>query len=253
MPAHRSTHTRAFQSLLMAIAIAFSASAKGTDVVSGEPRIVDGDTVEIGTTKIRFTGIDAPETDQLCLDAQSAKWACGIAARDALVKFSAGRPWDCDITGVDKYGRSLGNCFIEGDDVSAWMVRSGWALSFTRYSHQYDKDEGVARAAGAGLWAGSFIAPWDWRHRNVATEVLGATRVPIDAQKLLMSAVSAEQAPSLGCIIKATVGGKECIYHQPGDLWYGKMRMDGDNKRWFCSIGDAEAAGCRAPNFQRSR
>jgi endonuclease YncB( thermonuclease family) len=42
--------------------------AIGAEVISGEPRIVDGDTVQIGQTKIRFAGIDAPETDQICLD-----------------------------------------------------------------------------------------------------------------------------------------------------------------------------------------
>jgi endonuclease YncB( thermonuclease family) len=55
--------------------------------VSGVPRIVDGDTVEIGQAKIRLSGIDAPETDQICLDAKAQTWACGIAARDELIRF----------------------------------------------------------------------------------------------------------------------------------------------------------------------
>ena len=41
-------------------------------------------------------------------------------------------------------------------------------------------------------------------------------------------------------------GGRECIYHLPGDRWYAKMRMD-SGKRWFSSTTEAEAAGCRAP------
>src|SRR6202140_733268 len=98
------------------------------EIISGVPRIVDGDTVQIGETKIRLQGIDAPETDQVCLDAKGQTWACGIAARDELVKHSAGREWDCDLASTDRYGRSLGNCFVEGEDVSAWMVRQGWAL-----------------------------------------------------------------------------------------------------------------------------
>jgi endonuclease YncB( thermonuclease family) len=53
-------------------------------------------------TKIRFAGIDAPETDQVCLDAKGAKWACGVAARDHLVAYSAGREWDCDLVGTDR-------------------------------------------------------------------------------------------------------------------------------------------------------
>jgi hypothetical protein len=126
------------------------------------------------------------------------------------------------------------------------MVRSGWALSFVRYSHEYDRDETAAREAKAGLWAGAFIAPWDWRHRNGATTVLGAISVPVDAQKTLLGAVSSAGAPSPDCVIKASVGGRECIYHLPGDRWYAKMKMD-SGKRWFCSTTEAEAAGCRAP------
>ena len=61
------------------------------DPIQGAPRIVDGDTVELASTKIRLYG-DAPETNQLCLDAKGEKWACGIAARDALSAFSKNRP-----------------------------------------------------------------------------------------------------------------------------------------------------------------
>jgi endonuclease YncB( thermonuclease family) len=213
--------------------------------VSGTPRIVDGDTVQIGSNKIRVAGIDAPETDQVCLDAHSQRWACGVTSRDELVNYSAGREWECDLTGTDKYDRSLGKCFVEGEDISAWMVRSGWALSFIRYSHEYDRDEAAAREVKAGLWAGAFIAPWDWWHRSGSTTVLGAVSVPVDAQKTLLGAVSEAEAPDPRCTIKASIG-RECIYHQPGDRWYGKMRMD-SGRRWFCTVAEAEAAGCRAP------
>ena len=46
------------------------------------------------------------------------------------------------------------------------MVKSGWALSYKQFSHDYDADEAVAREAKAGLWQGAFIAPWDWRVRT---------------------------------------------------------------------------------------
>jgi hypothetical protein len=44
------------------------------------------------------------------------------------------------------------------------------ALSFVRYSHQYDADE---RAAQDGLSSGAFIAPWDWRSRSSGTMIHG--------------------------------------------------------------------------------
>jgi len=147
--------------------------------VAGVPHMVDGDTVEIGQVKMRLSGIDAPDTDQICLDARGEKWACGIAARDELIRHSNGQIWECTTTGIDQYGRSLAKCFIEGEDT--WMVRSGWALSLVRYSHAYDADEVKAKDARAGLWSGSFIAPWDWRHRNKSTIILGAASVPVNA------------------------------------------------------------------------
>jgi endonuclease YncB( thermonuclease family) len=46
--------------------------------LTGVPRIVDGDTIAIGSTKFRLQGIDAPETDQFCLNANGDHWIYGI-------------------------------------------------------------------------------------------------------------------------------------------------------------------------------
>ena len=54
-----------------------STRAYGADL-TGVPRIVDGDTLAIGSTKFRLQGIDAPETDQFCLNANGDHWTCGI-------------------------------------------------------------------------------------------------------------------------------------------------------------------------------
>lgn len=188
-----------------------ASAAQLAEIASGIPRIVDGDTIQIGSAKIRFAGIDAPETDQVCLDAKGEKWACGVAARDELANYSAGRSWDCDLVGTDKYGRSLGKCFVEGEDVSVpgWFDRVGRNRSCVTRTN--DREQIAARESKAGLWSGAFIAPWEWRHRDVSTTVLGALSVPIDAQKILLGAVSSAGAPSPDCTIKASVGRGECI------------------------------------------
>jgi endonuclease YncB( thermonuclease family) len=231
--------------ILPAFLVLASCNGFAAEIVSGVPRIVDGDTVQIGSTKIRLEGIDAPETDQLCLDAKGESWACGVASRDQLITFSNNRDWDCDVAGVDRYGRSLGKCFVEGDDINKWMVRSGWALSFARYSHEYDQDELAARETHAGLWSGAFIAPWDWRHRSKTTIILGAVLVPVNAQAVLLGAVSASEAPSPECVIKGNVNRKgEHIYHLPGQLNYAQINMrKGLGERWFCTEPEAQAAG----------
>jgi hypothetical protein len=60
-------------------------------------------------------------------------------------------------TGLDRYGRYLGTCFIEGEDVGRWLVRNGWALAFRRYSNAYVQNEDYAREHQLGLWSGAFI------------------------------------------------------------------------------------------------
>jgi endonuclease YncB( thermonuclease family) len=86
--------------------------------LSGVPRIVDGDTLAIGSRKVRLEGIDAPETDQLCLNANGIRWTCGIDARDQLAAHIAGRDIDCSSHGTDAYRRTLATCYLAGEDLN---------------------------------------------------------------------------------------------------------------------------------------
>lgn len=221
-------------------------AAQAADKISGIPHIVDGDTIVVGTTKIRLASIDAPETDQVCLDAEQKRWACGIEARDRLAGHIGSRSIDCAPSGSDVYGRILAVCTVAGEDLNAWMVHQGWALAFVLYSKEYVPDEEAARSAKRGIWSGAFIAPWDWRHRNHQTVVLGATNVPISAQVELLAPESAAQAPSPDCIIKGNVNRNgERIYFRPGQLDYARVDMNKPGKRWFCTEDEAKAAGWR--------
>ena len=115
-------------------------------------------------------------------------------------------------------------------------------------AHDYEADEKAAREAKAGMWQGAFIAPWDWRIRNKKTVILGLhqtarrPRMPI-----LLASASGPIAPSPECTIKGNVNGAgECIYHTPASRWYAQIKMQvAKGTRWFCSVEDAEAAGCR--------
>jgi endonuclease YncB( thermonuclease family) len=215
--------------------------------VKGVPQIVDADTVYVGTQKIRLSGVDAPETDQICLDSRGQNSSCGLEAKNRLQEHSGNRLWICQLSGIDRYGRNLGTCSIEGEDVSRWLVFNGWALAFRRYSTAYVADEDYAREHKSGLWSGAFVAPWEWRQRGAKTTILGALDVPTDAQRKLMSPKIAGEPVAPGCIIKGNMGRRdECIYHVPGGRFYDQLQMEpARSRRWFCSEAEAEAAGCR--------
>jgi endonuclease YncB( thermonuclease family) len=219
-------------------------SPKGT--LLGKPRIVDGDTLIINGTRIRLEGIDAPETDQVCLDAKGARWTCGIEARDRLTKHVAGRTISCVEKGTDRYGRTLAVCSLANEDLNRWLVREGLALAYLQCSRVYVDAENEARTALRGLWSGAFMAPWDWRHRDKQTIILGVLSVPLNAQSILLAPVSALGAPSADCTIKGNVNRKgERIYHMPGQRDYASINMTSHDKRWFCSPEEAEGAGWR--------
>lgn len=46
------------------------------------------------------------------------------------------------------------------------MVEAGMALAFVKYSRDYSEHEDRARSAMAGMHAGAFQAPWDWRRKR---------------------------------------------------------------------------------------
>lgn len=137
--------------------------------IAGAASIIDGDTIEIHGMRIRFNGIDAPESAQLCDDANGIRYRCGAKAAAALDGFlAASWPVRCTFVGWDHYHRFVGNCLrADGASVSAWMVEHGQALDWPRYSHgAYAEQQAKAEAARAGLWVGTFRAPWDWRAKH---------------------------------------------------------------------------------------
>ena len=125
----------------------------------------DGDSLEIDGAQIRLWGVDAPELAQTCERPDGRLWACGAAAKAALVEMFAGQPVECQARGRDHYGRTVARCSAGPvRDIGAEMVRRGLAMDSTRYSGgAYAGEERAARKARRGIWNGSFIEPWKWR------------------------------------------------------------------------------------------
>src|SRR5690606_18683415 len=130
--------------------------------LEGRAFVVDGDTIRIGDTRLRLKGIDAPEMGQTCRR-EARSYACGEAAREALIRLVGNRIVQCRASGRDRYQRVLAFCTVNGQDINARMVEEGWAVT---YGREYEVEEARAQAAAIGLWAGEFERPQEWRRRS---------------------------------------------------------------------------------------
>ena len=128
-------------------------------------RVVDGDTVQItvhGTSKhekLRFYGIDAPESKQ----------AFGTESRQALSKLVNGRLVRVKEQNRDRYGRIVGRVFYDGEDVGLEMIRLGMAWHYPQYCKDasYKAAHDLARSRKVGLWyENKPVAPWEFRSKK---------------------------------------------------------------------------------------
>ena len=119
-----------------------------SDALIGHASVIDGDTLEIHGTRIRLWGIDAPESSQLCRGDDSLQYRCGAKAANGLDAFIAGRV-SCLPISLDRYGRTVATCLVDGTDLGDWLVRNGLALDWPQYSkRKYDAAQRDADAPG---------------------------------------------------------------------------------------------------------
>jgi endonuclease YncB( thermonuclease family) len=150
----------------LCLAIALSSPALAVDL-AGAARVIDGDTIDTGSTRIRLWGIDAPEREQTCQGKNGDVYECGRDATAVLSELTRGRQVECAQRDIDRYGRVVAVCRTESGELNVAMVRRGWAVDYTKYSRgRYRSDEEEARREQLGIWSGSFGMPWDWRHRR---------------------------------------------------------------------------------------
>lgn len=149
----------------------FVATSQAEEGVYKVTYVYDGDTVKLRPIdsndpqdefKLRLTDIDAPERNQ----------AYGLKSRRALMKLCQGKNIlaTAQISGTDKYQRSLGKVQCNGVDASYYQAEHGLAWHYAQYSSDVAiyKAAKNARRLTLGLWADDNpTPPWIWRHEHL--------------------------------------------------------------------------------------
>ncbi len=100
-------------------------------------RVVDGDTVDVRIdlgfdvwhkSRVRLMGINAPESRTRDLEEKEK----GLAAKDWLTKefYDAVDPIELKSHGTGKYGRVLGEFYINDENINQLMVEEGHAVEY---------------------------------------------------------------------------------------------------------------------------
>jgi len=128
-------------------------------------KVVDGDTIHIGNTKYRLFGIDAPEISQQCKK-DNKTILCGVDAKKMLENKIGKQTPKCISQTKDKYNRVVAECFIQSENLSSYMVRSGYAVAYRKYSSKFVEDENYAKKNKFGIWSTTFELPWNFRKKK---------------------------------------------------------------------------------------
>ena len=154
--------TRVFKSFYI-LALSLVASVLGAYNSIENIRIVDGDTikgiVDGKEITVRLVEIDAPEMDQP-FGVESKKFLKNLIEDKKVTLISEGK---------DRYDRTLGELFVNKNNINETLVKSGFAWVYDRYVknlllYSY-QDE--AKSKNLGIWQSENpIAPWVWRRKK---------------------------------------------------------------------------------------
>ncbi len=194
--------------------------------ILGKVRVIDGDTIDVGQTRIRLHGIDAPERGQPCSTLTGQNWACGDWVTRQMRDGFGGAEARCAVLDIDRYGRTVARCMVNGTDMARKAVQQGWAYAYRKYSMDYDLDEKAAFRADVGIHGFTLQSPGRYRLTRIRGRV----------------------APDPKCRIKGNINSKGArIYHMPGRAFYERTGIRAEKgERWFCSEAQARASGWRA-------
>ena len=138
-----------------------------TGPIAGKAYVTDGDGIRVSRQEVRFSGLDAPEWNQLAKHQDGYWFAHGKHVKSALIQEIGGKYVQVTVEDYDKFGRAVGTVTCNGKDIGEWLVREGHAIA--AYSERYKSVEREARSAKRGMWGHAVnIDPRAWRHRKTA-------------------------------------------------------------------------------------
>lgn len=141
------------------------------DTIHGEiVGVSDGDTVTVldhdnVSTKVRLSGIDAPEKRQ----------PHGEKSRQSLAEMVFGKKVDVQWQKKDRYGRVVGKILVDRNDINVLQIHRGMAWHYKKYATEqppedretYANAEYLARQKGVGLWGDDApVPPWEFRRKR---------------------------------------------------------------------------------------
>ena len=143
---------RILSSLLVLISFSIVNSSE-KNLAKGKARIIDGDTIDIDKEKIRFGGINSPERNEVGYK----------LAKDKLIKKIANQVVTCvREKNKDKYQRTVAECFVDGENLSSFMVKNGYACDFIYYSKgKYAEEQKYAKSKKLGIWKMKYNPSWE--------------------------------------------------------------------------------------------
>lgn len=138
----------------VAIALLLSLVLGGRAVAAdfdGFPFVNDDGTLQLHHATIHLYGILIPPTDKTCTTF-IRPIPCAPRAVLAL-KFNIGSEYvECDRVARNKDGTYIARCTANGQDISAMMLKQGWAAALPDAPYEYQVLEKMARARGIGIW-----------------------------------------------------------------------------------------------------
>ncbi|KQQ73082.1 succinoglycan biosynthesis protein [Xanthomonas sp. Leaf131] len=211
--------------------LVFTAPSVFAQELIGRATVTDGDTITVAQKRIRLWGIDAPESAQQCIAQDGRTWPCGRRSAAALDSYLLDKTVRCASHDTDRYGRVVAECFVQGQSVNSWMVRSGWAVAYRQYATSFVADESIAQQQKRNIWSGSFQMPSDFRRAKRVSSVNASAH--------------ASTAVAAGCKVKGNISSKgKKIFHMPGQRDYDRTSIaPARGERMFCSSREALEAG----------